>query len=351
MSFNRPALSDIIERDRADIESRLPGADSRLRHSLLDVLMRGHAGTAAGLYGYLDYLARQILPDTADGEHLARHAANWGIDRKAAVAASGAVAVAGTNGVTIPEATLLSRIDGALYRTIGVITITGGAVEVPVEAVDGGPEGDAADGTALTLTSPIAGVQSVASVTAAGLATGAVEEDDASLLARLLQRIQNPPQGGSVPDYIRWALEVDGVTRVWVYPEWLGLGTVGVTFVMDAREMIIPLEDDLVLVGDHISGLRPVTASVTVFAPIARPVDLTIQLTPATDAVKAAVTAELEDMFARDGEPGGTIYLSRLYEAISVAAGESHHQLIEPLENVPSEASDLPVLGAISWVG
>ena len=74
MSFERPDLPTLIERAIADIESRLTGADARLRRSNLNVLARVHSGAAHGLYGYLDWLAKQILPDSADAEFLERHA-------------------------------------------------------------------------------------------------------------------------------------------------------------------------------------------------------------------------------------------------------------------------------------
>ncbi|VWX62612.1 baseplate J/gp47 family protein [Sphingorhabdus sp. 109] len=349
MSFNRPTLSELIERGRADVEARLPGADSRLRHSLLDIVMRGHGGVAAGLYGYLDYISRQVLPDTADGEHLARWASIWGINRKSAIGASGSVTFTGTSGVTIPAGTELTRIDGTEYKTSAAGTLASGTADIAVEAIDGGPSTNMAAAGELTLTSPIAGIQSVALVDDDGLTSGAEEEDDAALLARLLQRIQLPPDGGSVSDYERWALAFDEVTRVWVYPAWMGLGSVGIAFVMDGRDDILPLEDDVEALGEHLEPLRPVTANVVVFAPTAQPVDIMIRLVPDTSEVRLAVEAELADMFARDTAPGGTIYLSRIGEAISLAAGENNHQLLLPSQDIEAPQGFMPFLGEVSY--
>lgn len=78
MPFQRPTLPQLIERAAADIESRLPGTDPRLRRALLGVLARTHAGAVHGLYGALDWLARQIIPDTAEAEILDRWADWWG---------------------------------------------------------------------------------------------------------------------------------------------------------------------------------------------------------------------------------------------------------------------------------
>jgi len=166
----------------------------------------------------------------------------------------------------------------------------------------------------------------------------------------LLARIRQAPAGGAQHDYVGWALEVAEVTRAWVYPGWMGAGTVGVAFVMDARPDLIPTEDDVASVQAHLAGLAPVTADVIVIAPTPYPVDLTITaLTPGDDATRAAVTAEVRDLLIREGQLGGTILVSRLREAISQAAGETDHVLTSPSANVTAPAGQLPVLGAVTW--
>ncbi len=99
----------------------------------------------------------------------------------------------------------------------------------------------------------------------------------------------------------------------------------------------------------RIGDRRPVCADVTVAAPIAAPLDLTITLTPSSDAVKAAVEAELRDLIARETEPGGTLLLSHIQEAISIAAGETDHVLTAPSANVTPAAGHITTFGAITW--
>ena len=101
MSFERPTLSQLIARIEDDITARLPGADSRLRRNALNVLARTYAGAIHGSYGLLDDISR-FLPDVAEADRLARWASIFGLARKAAVAASGAAAITGANGVTVP---------------------------------------------------------------------------------------------------------------------------------------------------------------------------------------------------------------------------------------------------------
>lgn len=350
MPFLRPTLSALIARARGDFQSRLPGADAGLRHSVLDVLARTHAGVAAGLYGYLDFLARQLMPDTAEAEHLARWASIWGIRRKAAVPASATVTLAGVNGATLPAGAELLRIDGAAYRVVTAATIAGGAGTATIEAVEAGSAGDLLVGAQLTLATPVTGINAVATVAAQPVA-GAAEEDDADLLDRLLARIRQPPQGGARHDYIAWALAQPGVTRAWCWPGWMGAGTVGVSFVLDGRENILPQPEDIAAVEAALDLLRPVTAELYVFAPVASPVDLVVRIAPDTAEVRAAILAELADFFAREGEPGGIIYRSRIVEAISLAQGEFSHWLELPDSDLVMQPGRIATLGNVSFVG
>lgn len=355
MPFSRPPLTDLIGRIAADIESRLPGADAKLRRSVLNVLARVMAGSAHGLYGYLDFLAKQIMPDTAEAEYLERWASIWGIFRKPAAAARGDIAFSGTDGVTVPAGTVVQRSDGAEFTTDADGTIAAGTASVAVTAVTAGEDGNTQAASQLTLVNPIAGIDATALVETGGLSGGVDIETDAALLVRLLARIQQPPHGGAGFDYETWALQIAGVTRAWVYPAELGLGTITVRFMMDDSYADgIPQAADVVIVQDHLDLMRPVTADVTVVAPVAVPLALTIELTPDTAAVHAAVETELRDMLLReaipeDGNGAGTILLSHIREAISLAAGETDHVLVSPVADVIHDQGEIATLGVITW--
>lgn len=350
MPYSRPSLTQLIARARDDFEARMPGVDSRLRRSVADALATIHAGAMSGLYGLVDWVWRQILPDTAEREQLDRWALIFGVTRKAVIPASGSVTLAGVSGSVVPAGSLLVRSDGTEYATTLVATLVLGAATVPVVATAGGEGGNAPVGQRLTFTAPIAGVNAVAIVAAGGLINGAGEEDDEAMRARLLTRIRQPPHGGNETDYVSWALEVAGVTRAWVAPNEQGPGTVVVRFVMDERIDIIPLIGDVSAVQDYIDALRPVTAALTVVAPIAAPLAMTIRAVPPTPEVQAAIVEELADLLRREAEPGGTILISRIREAISLAAGEIDHEVIAPIGNVFHSTGQIAVPGVITWV-
>ncbi|WP_341893893.1 baseplate J/gp47 family protein [Ferrovibrio terrae] len=354
MAFQRPSLTDLVARVQSDIDVRLPGADSRLRRSALTVLAYVIAGTAHMLYGFIEWVARQILPDTSDLDILARHASIWSVLARAATFATGNVTLAGISDTVIAAGTRLLRNDGLIYRTTAEVTIEDGAATAPVEAESAGLLGNAAAGVVLNLITPIAGVQSAAAVAVGGLTGGADDESAQSLLARLLQRIQLPPHGGADFDYPYWAKKVAGVTRVWVAPRAMGLGTVTVRFMMDdAYDDGIPQPADVTAVQAYIDQLsiRPVTCEVFVVAPIAVPLNFQISgLNPSTTAVREAIKASLKDLIRREAVPGGTILYSHIREAISVAAGEYNHGLVAPVADVAHGTGHICTLGVVSFV-
>ncbi|AJP73173.1 baseplate J/gp47 family protein [Sphingomonas hengshuiensis] len=348
MSFYRPTLSELIARAEADIDARFPGADSRVRRNALNVLARVHAAALHGAYGMIEDASR-FLPDVADGARLERWASIYGLVRKPAEAATGSVALTGTNGTVATAGSVLVRADGERYVIASDATIASGVASAEVAAEIASTAAAMVTGQELTFLSPIAGIGATAIVEAPGIGGGVDLETDAGLRARLLARIQAPVRGGAASDYRYWATEVPEVTRAWVYENWDGLGTVKLLFVCDGRADIIPGSGDIAAVEAWIAPRRPVCADVTVAAPIADAIAFDITLTPATDAVKAAVEAALRDLIAREAEPGGTLLISHIREAISTAAGETDHVLNTPSANVTAAAGHMSTFGSVSW--
>ena len=345
----RPLLTFLIGQTQDDINGRLPGADSRLRRSLLNVLGRVFAGLMHGLYGSLAWLVLQLLPSTCTSlDFLKLHAAIWGLTIKAATAAHGTATVTGTITSTVPAGSQLRRSDGALFTVDANVTLTGTSGTVAVTAVTAGVAGNTAADSELTFVSPAAGIASTAVVVT--IAGGADEEAMEALRARILARIRNPPQGGSKADYEAWALSVSQVTRVWVFGRWSGRGTVGISFVCDGREDIIPTSDDRAAVAAAIDLVKPVCPEIIVFSPTADALNPSILLTPDSPAIRDAVEAELIDLLSREASvEASTLSLSHINEAISLAAGEVDHDLVSPVAPVTTAAGHLLVLGTIDW--
>lgn len=350
MPFARPTLAELITRVRGDLRGKLEIGGPLLRRAMADVLGAVWGGAVHTLYGYLDWLARQLFGDTAEREMLLRLAGLYGITPTPATFATGNVIATGTNGSPIPSNTIL-RLDAATsYRVTTGQVIAGGTATLPVVAVVAGAAANVPAGTSLTYESPIAGVAPSVTVDAAGIAGGVDEEGTEELRARYLMRLREAPEGGADHDYIAWALAVPGVTRAWVYPHELGLGTVVVRFVVDGESNIIPGPSTVAAVQARLDAERPIAAAVTAAAPVAAPIAMTIEVTPDTPETRAAVEAELVDLLRRTAEPGDAVLLSQIRTAIGTAAGVHDYSLIAPAADVAPAAGDLPTVGVITWV-
>jgi uncharacterized phage protein gp47/JayE len=349
MPFARPTLTELIDRVITDISSRVTGVDSAvLRRSLLGIVGQSEAGAVHMLYGYLDWIAKQSIIDTAEKEYLERWAAIWKVIRKTAGFASGQVVFPGSADSTIFTGTIVQRQDGVQYKAIADSVFSSGALSFPALALEAGEAGNFGTGLPIFLLSPVAGVQSTGA-TSTKFEGGIDVESDERLLARLLARIQQPPHGGAATEYEQWALEVAGVTRVWVYPLQMGAGTVTVLFVCDEDVSIIPSPAKVAEVQAYINARRPVTAEVFVVAPVADSLDMNIKLSPNTAAVQNAVRAELADLIDRDSAPGGLILISRLREAVSLAAGENNNQIVSPTADVAHATGHMATLGTLTF--
>lgn len=346
--FARPQLIELINRTREDLLSRLTDNDV-LRRSDAEVYARVLAGGFDGIYGYLDWLSRQVIYDTADTDMLERWAEIWGITRKAASKASGTLAVTGANGATLPAGSVFQTTDQTQYTVLAEVTIAAGVGTASVEAVVAGAAGNRASGETLTITGPAAGITSTA--INATLSGGADTETDADLRARFLARIRQPPQGGASRDYVQWALEVPGFTRAWCYAQEAGAGTVTVRGMCDLSYTDgIPQTADINALQTHLDIMRPVTATVYAVAPIAAELDFEISgLSPNTTAVKSAIETALADLILSEGEPGATLLLSHIQAAVANAGGVYDFSLVSPAANVAHGTGEIPVMGAVTW--
>ncbi len=358
MAFERPSLSEIIARVEADLQQRL-GIGALLPRSVLKVIARVIAGVAHLLHGHLGFVVQQIIPDTATGENMARWASIFGLTRKPAAAARGFSVWTGVNGTLIPFGTLFQNGAGVQFKTSNNGTIAAGTVTIlSIQIQPFGSIGNMATGTAIALLTPIAGISSQGTVNGGGLGftTGADEETDEDLLARLLLETRTPPQGGAEIDYEIWALQVAGVTRAWTLPLHFGVGSVGLTFMRDDDVDPIPDAAEVQEVQDSVDVLRPVAVPLfTVFAPTPISLAFTIDLTtpPAAEDsadIQAAITANLTALLLEDAEPGGTLLISKIREAISTAEGETDHILTTPTVDQTVAAGEVSVMGVITFV-
>ncbi len=363
MPLTVPDLPTLSQSAATAIATRLPGADATPPRSVLGVLAKVWSGGIDGLYGAIQQAADNLIYDTADIDTLVRYAGFWGIVRQPPKSAGGQVIFSGssTGSPQVDEGAVLTRADGLQFTLGAQVTLEGGTAAGTVTCTSAGSITNTPSGT-LTLQSAPAGVSSTVTIGPDGLGGGADLESPDSLLAQLLQRLRETPQGGSDADYRRWALAVPGVTRAWVFPGWQGTGTVGLTFMMDGRPNPVPLGADVAAVQAAIAAARPVAAPLFVFAPTAAPLAFTIHLNPSSAAAQAAVEAALASLIANQCTPGGTyvvggvptsgglLYLSHIRSAIANAGGVDDFTLDSPTANIQAAPGQITTYGGVTWV-
>lgn len=346
MPFDTPDFDAIRTGILRDIVNQRPGAAVGIDS---DHAVRANAIGAAveGLYQHQQWAVRQIFPDTADPDYLERWARLYKLSRKLSSAAAGTIDFSGAADSPIPIGTETKTAGGVSFVTTAAGTVGGGGtVTIAAQAVMPGSSGNQAEATPLTLTSAPAGILSEATI---GAMTGGAEvEDDASLLARLLTRIQLPPHGGAAHDYRTWALEVEGVVNAWPLPLRRGLGTVDV--VIGAAGGLPSIQ----LVADtqaHVNNLKPVSADCQVLGPTAVPVAVTGTLTLlaagyALDGIVAGINDALANYFSTL-TPGDTVYLKQLMSVITNTAGVVDYTLTAPVANVDTVVDESHVEQAV----
>jgi len=354
MAFPRPTLPELIDTIRTDLVTRLGIVTTVLRRALVRILSVVFANEAHDLHGHLDYNSKQIFVSTADADNVPVHGNDLGVPRKAATYAAGLVDIVGApDGTTLPAGSGFQRDDGVQYLADADAVIAGGVATVAVTALVNGLDSNADAGTALTLTSTVAGIQAAATVNAAGI-TGGVDLEDLELYrGRILTRKRKPPAGGNLNDYLNWMGEIPGVTRSWPIEEGNGPGTVLIYFVTDdAVGGLIPDAGAVTAAQAFIDDpTRHILGShVTVAAPVANVLNITAHIVPDTTANRAAVTAELQDLVFRSQEPGATIPLSQIRAAVEDTAGITDSAVSVPAADFTSLPGQIPTFGVITWV-
>lgn len=359
MPFDVPTLKGLAERTARSFRANLMGSDAFLWPNNLAVSAKVIAGAVWEAFSFLDYIQRHILVHTStDPWWVERHAAEYGMARLPATYAVGSALISGDSDVAVPAGIVLQRADGLQYEvTQGGQTNNGGEAEVAVRALTAGKAGNAAPGVGLAMTVPMSRLNTAAEVATAGIGAGADTEGTESLRERVLFRKRMPPHGGAAHDYVAWAREINGVTRVFVDPvtSTNGRNSVGIWFLMDATYPNgIPQASDVAGVSAYIDTVRPAGAILAIAAPVAAAIDIGIDnLSPDTVAVRNAIHAELADLFRRSAvstlTSPLTLYRSQITEAIAIATGEQHHVLTSPATDVALPAGHVPVLGTVSF--
>lgn len=350
---------NLAQSAQASAPGQLATADLELARSNIKALAFVQAMGLHGTYRYLrDFIARQAIPTQSAGEFLDGWLTTYGLARKPAIAATGLANGTGVGAALLPKDALFQTTDGRAFKVKVDAVVSGiGAFSAQVLAEVAGSAGNLAVGTALNLVSPIAGIDAKILVAGAdGIAGGTDIETDEQAIYRLQQRLSNEPRGGCPADYARWALAVPGITRAWGVRNPAGPTSAGVIIMADNNAGLgLPTTGQQGLVGEYIRDpRRGPPDELFVIIPTVVAINITVNLSPDTNKVRASTIEALRDLFFREAVPGGSIPHSHVKEVISSVAQEYNHAIVSPglteggFFTVPS-FSHLLALGTVSF--
>lgn len=390
--FILPTLAETIDRVRGDIDSNLPGADSRLRRTALRALSLGLGGASWLLHKFGGEIAKETIVDCASETGVARWQNMFGVPDIQPQFSAGPLDFAGVDGSVIPEGVEVVRNDEVAYtidvQSAATRTISGGVATVQATASAAGSDSDAAAGQTVTLVAPVAGVNSLAAVGTGGMVGGIDEETTEGTRSRVLDRMASPPQGGNDADFVGWVKQsVPNTREVYVSRNEPTFGHVTVRFIIEPVDGngdptgdpadALPTAANVQTALDFIAGTTPEdfkdgVAPVPISKPLtgtyaqpdgridvrlltAQPVDFEItDLDPDTTAVRDAVEDSLKALMLARSVPGGIVKKSQWIGAIDAAPGEDSHDLTEIDGVAPADvvvgADSLLTLGTVVYL-
>jgi len=353
--------AEIVARVEGDFEAQGFG-HSRFARSLLYPFPRALGMLSYLLQGRLAWVVRQAFVTLAALVNVRRWGDLLGLGYIDAVPEKVTATFTGVAATAIPITTELARGDGQLYTAdVGGAVGGGGTVVLALTATEAGDFGASTVSDEFTLTTPIVDVASIA-VVASVTQDGADEETREEHGARIAERLQETPQGGSAADYATWAkADLAHVGKVGVYHP--SDNVVRVYFVMaygyGVAGGILPSAGNVTTVQNYIDEVdadahairRPVTAAATAITTTGTATAVTINIGGDPVAKLAAITAALWDLAERQATPAAanTLYLSQLDAAIQNAIGsDDYFTRAAPAANITTAIGQVFTPGAIT---
>ena len=328
------SLQDLIRIVENALAVQFFGQSSVLRKGVLKVL----AHVVGGALYMVVLIAKRIWKNrfvtTCDDDCLDGFGAEYGLPHKVPTYATGYVVVTpSVMSATIPQDTVFvdssSKLEYRVTETTDVPSplASSSTQLVPVIAVEVGYDYNMEAGVPLDFRdTPVADIASVESGVISGGVAEAVEIDGVvqvwgetadSYRARLINRVQNPPHGGSRNDYIQWATRFSFVTNAYPFEQNPNTNSVSVAVANFNSSDVALSPAKVAEVAAYMTDdvRRPITADVRIFS--VTPVDVVINayVSPYSYAVRDSVTAAIKE-YLKKTSPGKTVSFSDLEDVV-----------------------------------
>jgi uncharacterized phage protein gp47/JayE len=361
MAYTPPTIAAIRAQIITDIEGAIGQTVPILSKAFARVLAWALAGIQALTYRFGAWIYKQIFPQTADTDELILIGGEYGLIIVPAVSAILTAVATGDEDEVIPAGTLWVCGD-YVYEQAEAEAISGGTATITVECLTGGDAGNLDNADELTLSSPISGIDSVATV-ASTVTTGEDQETIEDFRTRVMERIQRQPQGGAAADYIGWAREVAGIVKafafrtdpgeVTVYPLQAVTGTARIPGAPKLAEIQTYLDD---------TARRPLCADVIVSAMTELTVNITITgllpnetdtKTEIEDAIEAYLYAAYPEQYPDEVDSTAVVSIAAIW-AIIAGAGATATAATMTVGGTPAtsytlEEDEIAIMGTVAW--
>lgn len=293
-----PTIAEVRDQILSDIQTGLGLPQPLLPYSAWGILASAVAGAVILMYRFGAWVERQIFPQTADIEALVLRGNELGLVRTPSRGWTGTATITGTDTTVVASGTLY-QVNDAVYELSSAVVISG-ATTGNFVALSTGATTSLDNGTQLQLVTPQTGVNRVATVTSTVL-SGEDAESISNFRSRIITRQQNPPQGGAIPDWILWTVEVPGISEAKVDRPAAGSVTVYPLTEDPNPANRIPGAPKLAEVESYISDpVRAPLGAAFIVATAATELNFDVDIadiSPNTPAVKSAIEDAVEAYF------------------------------------------------------
>lgn len=355
MALKRDSLAVIIDRVYANYMSLFKPLDKMPRVNLLKVFASVDAGMYHQLLGDMEFLSRQIFPDTASGDYLREH---WSsrVPPLYAIGAIGTVIITGIPGRAVPAGLIFQAASGERYYTEAAYRIgNDGSIIVQVRAEGTGVITNLGTEEALTIVSTIpSGIDSTAKITEEGLIGGADSETDEEYLLRVLVALRNPIRYGKQDDFAAWALDSSPeVSAAWEFKNFGVFGALLIQVINGTQASGVGPVDNIPEVIAYINEVAP-PVLFTVRSPEIIHLNPSIALLPQEDTQENRSLAEtrIKMYLQMTAKPGAQITAGALKTAVidGVAITGATVKLNgSTIGIVSTTILQYPYAGAITW--
>jgi uncharacterized phage protein gp47/JayE len=221
-----PTTKQLFDDIKANLQAELGINIPVFGKGFLNALAIVQAAKLKLFYYAIAFVQKNIFVDTADKEAIGGTLERWGrikLGRNPFPATQGVytITVTGTVASLIPASTTFKSNDssqnpGKLFILDNAFTLATNPDTISVRALESGAISRLNIGEFLTATAPIAGVDSLATVTAETTVPTAAETLE-EYRAKTLESFRLEPEGGAGTDYRLWSKDVSAVKQAYPY--------------------------------------------------------------------------------------------------------------------------------------